>query len=502
MDGVQVKGKKSQIVKSWKRCLSPRARRSNDKCCCDSLAKSKSWNCAATSSSLSPEKEKTGTQVAPEGCFTVYVGPEKQRFVIKTQYANHPLFKILLEDAESEYGFNSQGPILLPCDVDLFYKVLAEMESGGDKNIDPAGFGCGKGYSPFLLFSPSRRPNFNVNKGYGAYRLLSPSRKLKRSLSSESCGSQSLHLPSGISSGYLADQDVFYGTNYLNWTTQFIPVLRSHDLLSIVDGSEECPPQYLGDSTEKSTSDINPQYLVWQKKDQFILAWLNATLREKILSAVYGLTTSKMVWNTLASRFAPQSRSRISHLKRQLQTLQQGNKTCFDYLLLAKSWPDQLTAASKSVDEKDLISYVVGGLNPIYNPFITSFNFATRDKSISFDDFQSELLNYEQLLDSQNKSRPSDGTQFAFFTNKPKFHHGKKPKYPTQEAKSPSSPKPNPTTTPAYPSSKPQPSGSPFFSTKFPPCQICGKPNHQDLQTKQILLQGQSEVGLYPLYLK
>ncbi|KAJ0112601.1 hypothetical protein Patl1_01270 [Pistacia atlantica] len=179
MDGVQVKGKKSLIMKSWKRCLSPRARRSNDKCSCDSLAKSKSWNCATTSSSLSPEKEKTRTQVAPEGCFTVYVGPEKQRFVIKTQYANHPLFKILLEDAELEYGFNSQGPILLPCDVDLFYKVLAEMESGGDKNIDPAGFGCGKGYSPFLLFSPSRRPNFNVNKGYGAYRLLSPSRMLK-----------------------------------------------------------------------------------------------------------------------------------------------------------------------------------------------------------------------------------------------------------------------------------------------------------------------------------
>ncbi|KAJ0038478.1 hypothetical protein Pint_24053 [Pistacia integerrima] len=231
------------------------------------------------------------------------------------------------------------------------------------------------------------------------------------------------------------------GTNYLNWTTQFIPVLRSHDLLSIVDGSEECPPQYL----------------------------------------VYDLTTSKMVWNALASRFAPQSQSHISHLKRQLQTLQQGNKTCFDYLFLAKSWYDQLTTTGKSVDEEDLISYVVvGGLNPIYNPFITSFNFATRDKSISFDDFQSKLLNYEQLLDSQNKSIPSDGTQFAFFTSKPKFHHGKKPKYPTQQAKPPSSPKPNPTTTPAYPSSKPQPSGSPF-STKFPPCQICGKPNHQAL---------------------
>jgi len=106
--------------------------------------------------------------------------------------------------------------------------------------------------------------------------------------------------------------------------------------LSIVDGSETCPTQFLVDSTGKLTSDINPTYLVWQKKDQFILAWLNATLDEKVISSVYGLTTSTQVWNALATRFAPQSCSRIIHLKRQLQTLQQGNKSCSDHLLTAK----------------------------------------------------------------------------------------------------------------------------------------------------------------------
>ncbi|XP_047170651.1 auxin-responsive protein SAUR36 [Vigna umbellata] len=78
--------------------------------------------------------KKTGSSnsnsscVAPEGCFSVYVGPQMQRFVIKTEYANHPLFKILLEEAESEYGYSSQGPLALPCQVDIFYKVLMEME--------------------------------------------------------------------------------------------------------------------------------------------------------------------------------------------------------------------------------------------------------------------------------------------------------------------------------------------------------------------------------------
>ncbi|KAF5455849.1 hypothetical protein F2P56_025384 [Juglans regia] len=188
-----------------------------------------------------------------------------------------------------------------------------------------------------------------------------------------------------------------------------------------------------------------------------------------------------MVWSTLASRFAPQSRSRISHLKRQLQTLQQGTKNCSDYLILAKNWSDQLTAAGKPVDEEDLISYVIGGLNSIYNPFITSLNFATRDKPISFDDFQNELLNYEQLLASQNKTLPSDGTQFAFFTNKHKFTHGKKSKYPTQQGKPSNYNRPPASSNTSNFSLKPQSSSSPFTSTKFPPCQICGKNNHQAL---------------------
>jgi hypothetical protein len=41
---------------------------------------------------------------------------------------------------------------------------------------------------------------------------------------------------------------------------------------------------------------------------------------------VYGLNTSRSAWAYLAGRYADQSRSRISHLKRQLQSLQQGSK--------------------------------------------------------------------------------------------------------------------------------------------------------------------------------
>ncbi|KAJ0045806.1 hypothetical protein Pint_06093 [Pistacia integerrima] len=176
----------------------------------------------------------------------------------------------------------------------------------------------------------------------------------------------------------------FEGPNYLNWTTQFILVLRSHDLLSIVDGSEVCPAQYLIDSDGKVTSDINPAYLVWQKKDQFILTWLNVPL---------------------VRRFCPPFMASLLPNKFGIH--------CQQDLLLSLA-PEFLTSKdnsklfNKSVENDDLISYVVGGLNPMFTPFITTLNFATRDHSISFDDFQTELLNFEQLLEAQNKNLPSE----------------------------------------------------------------------------------------------
>lgn len=153
MESVEVKCRNTLIFKAWKRCLSLVA--GNKKCC------------SSTS--------KKNRQVAPEGCFAVYVGPQKQRFVIKTKLVNHPLFAMLLEDAELEYGYNSEGPLVLPCDVDLFYKVLAEMESSED--FSP-GCGFAKGYS-LILPSPARRSNIvSINKGHDAYSLISPSNSM------------------------------------------------------------------------------------------------------------------------------------------------------------------------------------------------------------------------------------------------------------------------------------------------------------------------------------
>ncbi|KAK1309688.1 hypothetical protein QJS10_CPA08g00459 [Acorus calamus] len=101
----------------------------------------------------------TGGQLAPEGCCTVYVGPERERFVVKADHLNHPLFRMLLDEAETVYGFAVDGPLELPCEVKLFERVVWEVEMDyyeEGSNRGGCGFAKGAYGSAYPMLSPSR----------------------------------------------------------------------------------------------------------------------------------------------------------------------------------------------------------------------------------------------------------------------------------------------------------------------------------------------------------
>nr|XP_043616362.1 indole-3-acetic acid-induced protein ARG7-like [Erigeron canadensis] len=144
------KEKKNILVKTWNRC--------------QTFSITTSGRPSGKSLHDHQETNKDKKLMTPEGYFPVYVGPEKQRFTLKTKYVNHPMFKMLLEDAENEYGYNPDGPITLACDTDLFHKVLAEMEA----KVQPLGWSFV--YGSCSPFNPSRRlmSQYQMGKGYGS----------------------------------------------------------------------------------------------------------------------------------------------------------------------------------------------------------------------------------------------------------------------------------------------------------------------------------------------
>jgi hypothetical protein len=161
---------------------------------------------------------------------------------------------------------------------------------------------------------------------------------------------------------------------------------------------------------------------------------------------VYGLNTSHQAWTVFAARYASESKSWVSHLKRQLQNLQQGNKTCTEYLKLAKELADELAAMKKPVEDDDFISFIVSGLNPLFNTFVTVHSFTACTTEMTFADFQYELFNHEMLLENQqHKTTTPETGSFALHINKQSssnFSHSnsnsahfRKPRFP---------PRPNP----------------------------------------------------------
>lgn len=111
---------------------------------------------AATAARLAPSD-------VPAGHVAVTVGSSCKRFVVRTAYLNHPVFKKLLVQAEEEYGFVNSGPLAIPCDESLFEEILrylARNESGPARLMSFEDFQryCHVGFRSNLEFWADSRP--------------------------------------------------------------------------------------------------------------------------------------------------------------------------------------------------------------------------------------------------------------------------------------------------------------------------------------------------------
>ncbi|XP_020228531.1 auxin-responsive protein SAUR40 [Cajanus cajan] len=75
----------------------------------------------------------------PKGYLAVYVGPELRRFIIPTTYLSHSLFKVLLEKAAEEFGFDHSGGLTIPCEIETFKYLLNCMENHHDSSTGNTG---------------------------------------------------------------------------------------------------------------------------------------------------------------------------------------------------------------------------------------------------------------------------------------------------------------------------------------------------------------------------
>ncbi|XP_076946885.1 auxin-induced protein 15A-like [Bidens hawaiensis] len=73
-------------------------------------------------------KDQEEACTTPTGFLALYIGEERRRFVVPTGYLSHPLFKMLLDKASYEFGFEQKHGLVVPCSVTAFQEVLSVVE--------------------------------------------------------------------------------------------------------------------------------------------------------------------------------------------------------------------------------------------------------------------------------------------------------------------------------------------------------------------------------------
>ncbi|RZC90868.1 hypothetical protein C5167_028700 [Papaver somniferum] len=73
-------------------------------------------------------EESSSPATTPTGTLALYVGEERQRFIVPTGFLSHPLFKMLLEKTQAEYGYEQRNGLVIPCSVSTFEEVVSVIE--------------------------------------------------------------------------------------------------------------------------------------------------------------------------------------------------------------------------------------------------------------------------------------------------------------------------------------------------------------------------------------
>ncbi|XBH98816.1 hypothetical protein VPH35_128271 [Triticum aestivum] len=138
------------------------------------------------------------------------------------------------------------------------------------------------------------------------------------------------------------------------------------------------------------------------------LTFLLASLSREVLLQVHSIVSSTGVWTAILQMFASQSRARHIQLRGQLNNTKKGGSSAAIYFSKMKGFSDELAAAGKPVDDDDLVSYILQGLDSDYNPYVAALSTRTgTDQQIGLTELYSLLITAEARLDAQNGGNSS-----------------------------------------------------------------------------------------------
>lgn len=127
-----------------------------------------------------------------------------------------------------------------------------------------------------------------------------------------------------------------------------------------------------------------------------VLRTLFSSLSDSILGHVLSSKTAHQLWTSLSSMFSSQSHAKEFEVRFQLTNLSHRDQSISEYFGKVHLLADSLAATGSPLSDKDLVTYLLNGLGPSYEIFVTSIT--TRPTPVSFHELYQLLLIHESCL--------------------------------------------------------------------------------------------------------
>ena len=147
-----------------------------------------------------------------------------------------------------------------------------------------------------------------------------------------------------------------------------------------IDPTEKPPEKFIPPKAEaddgKPATDaapiLNPEFKKWVAQDQQVLSYLLGSLSREIGSQITAVTTAAEAWTAIQALHASQSRARIISTRMALATTSKGASLISEFFTKMKALGDEMASAGRKLEDEELISYILTGLDQEYDPVVTA----------------------------------------------------------------------------------------------------------------------------------
>ena len=183
------------------------------------------------------------------------------------------------------------------------------------------------------------------------------------------------------------------------WRAQILPHFLGAGLYGYLDGSIPAPEKLITakDKDGKEQDIPNPAYEAWVRQDQQVLGHILSNLTRDVLVSVDSIKTAHAMWTSLGNMFASQSRSRINNIRIALANAQKGTQSASVYFGRMRSLADELAAAGRPLEEDELLSFIIAGLDLDYNSIVSALDARTEPVTVDF--LYSAVCNFDQRVE-------------------------------------------------------------------------------------------------------